>query len=150
VGKGIFIAAVVLAMLFAVVGCGGGGGETTVSASEYKSQVTLVCNQAEQKLQELITRLKNEYQERPEKAEARYQAENLLKLIGLYEETTEELADVGVPEGGEEEAEDLIHAREESAAEVQASPLGTRDAFQVVFRDANDILKKLEANGCML
>ena len=149
-GKGIFIAAVVLAMLFAVVGCGGGGGETTVSASEYKSQVTLVCNQAEQKLQELITRLKNEYQERPEKAEARYQAENLLKLIGLYEETTEELADVGVPEGGEEEAEDLIHAREESAAEVQASPLGTRDAFQVVFRDANDILKKLEANGCML
>lgn len=149
-GKGICIAAVVLAMLFAIAGCGGGEGETTVSGSEYKTQVTLVCNQAEQKLQELITRLKNEYQERPEKAEAQYQAENLLKLIGLYEETTEELADVGVPEGNEKEAEDLIHAREEAAAQVQASPLGTRDAFQVVFRDANDILKKLEANGCLL
>ena len=149
-GKGIFIAAVVLVVLFAAVGCGGGGGVTTVSESEYKSQVTLVCNEAEQKLQELITSLKQEYQERPQKAEARYQAENLLKLIGLYEETTEELADIGVPEDNEKEAEDLIHAREESAAEVQASPLGTRDAFQVVFRDANDILKKLEANGCLL
>ena len=148
-GKGIFVAGVAAVLLLAFAGCGGGE-DSSVSQAEYKTQVTLVCNGAEQKVQELISQLKQEYQERPEKAEAQYQAENLLKLIGVYEETTEELADVGVPEGKEKEAEDLIHAREEAAAEVQASPLGTRDAFQVVFRDANDILKKLEANGCLL
>ncbi len=149
-GKGIVVAAVVAVLLLAFAGCGGGDGDSTVSKAEYKNQVRLVCNEAEQRLQELISRLKKEYEASTKVAEARYQAKNLQKLMDLYEETTAELADIGLPEGNEKEAEKLLHSREEAAAKVQASPLGTRDAFPVIFKDANDILKRFEANGCLL
>jgi apolipoprotein N-acyltransferase len=148
VGKGIVVAAV-MAMLLAFAGCGGGS-DPTISEAEYKTELKLVCNESEQRVQDLVTQLKKEYEARSQKAEAQYQAENIQKLMVVYEETTEELSDIGLPEGNEEEAETLVHEREEAAAKVQASPLGTRDAFPVIFKGANEILKKHEAPGCVL
>lgn len=145
--KGTIVVAV-LAMLLALVGCG--DGDSSLSKAEYKNEVRLVCNESEQRIEELVSQLKQEYQEREQVATAKYQAENLLKVIDSYDETTEELADIGLPEGEEKKVEAFIQEREEAAAKVKASPLGTRDAFPVIFKGANEMAEEVGAAGCVV
>jgi hypothetical protein len=149
VGKGTIGLAAMMVVLLVVSGCGGGG-DTTVSQSDYKNQVKLVCNESEQRIETLVQRLKHEYQESEQVATAQFQAENLLKVIDAYEVATGELADIGFPEEEEKKAEEMIRVREEAAAKVQASPLGTRDALPVIFKEANVMAEDLGAGGCIL
>ena len=136
----------VLALLLAVAGCGGSDDDSSVSKEEFGQQLKLACNEGLQERETLVRNLTREYyEEREERATPEYQAENLLKVMATYQKTTDKIADIGLPEGEEEKVEGFIKAREEAAAKVEASPIGTRDALESIFKDANEKALALDA-----
>lgn len=151
VRKGRLGFAILMAMLLVFVGCGGGGEDSSLSKDEYTQQLKLVCNEGLKERATLIRSLsKAYYEKRAQNPTPKYQAENLLKLIAVYQATTQAIADIGLPEGQEKEVEAFIHAREEAAAKVEASPIGTRDAIETIFKDSNEKAVALDAETCVL
>jgi hypothetical protein len=148
VRKGIGGIVVVLVVLLGVAGCGGGD-DGPISKAEYDRQLELVCNKGLKEREELITGLTEEFeQKRVQKPTPQYASENILKLITIYRGTTEEIADIGLPEKDEQKVEKMIQEREEGTAKVEASPLGTRDAIFTIFKEANELAEELEAKSC--
>jgi hypothetical protein len=140
----------VLIMLMALAGCGGGD-DSSLTKDEYTKQLQVVCNKGSQERETLITDISRDYYEkREQRATPKYQEENLLKLIDTYQGTTDDIRDIGLPEGEEEKAEAFIEAREEAAAKVEASPLGTRDNLQAIFEPANEKSQALGVGNCDL
>jgi len=140
---------VVLALLAALAGCG--SDSSSVSKDEFTRELKLVCNKGLQERETLIKNLTQEYyEERAERATPEYQAKNLRSLMDVYQGTTEQIADIGLPEGEEEKVEALIKSREEAAAKVQASPLGTRDNLEIIFKDPDAKAEAFDAPSCAL
>jgi hypothetical protein len=136
-------------MLLALAGCGGGDDQPT--KQEFMAQLKQVCNKGKQARQDYVNNLTREYyEERAERATPEYQAENLRKLMAIIQKTTGEIADIGLPEGQEKEVEDLIRAREEAAAKVEASPLGTRDNLQPILQKSQEKAEALGVGSCDL
>jgi hypothetical protein len=151
VPKGAIGFAVVMAMLLVFAGCGGGDDSSSVSKQEYSQELKLACNNGLKERETLVRKLQKEfYEKRAQNPTPEYQAENLLKVMATYQETTEEIADIGLPEGEEKKAEELLRAREEAAAKVEASPLGTRDGIETIFKDANEQALAMDASSCVL
>jgi hypothetical protein len=139
---------VVLAALAVLAGCGGGG-DSTLSKEEFTQKLKLVCNEGQQARQTLIQNISRDYYEHHAQAPTdQYQAKNLLKLIGTYQETTEKIADIGLPEGEEEKVEKFLQTREEAAAKVEASPLGVRDNFQTLLQGPEEEAEALGVGTC--
>lgn len=146
--KGIAGFAVFIASLLILAGCGGGD-SSTISQQEYEQQLELVCNRGLQEREELFATLTQEYEERSEdEVTPQYEAANLRKMIAQYQETTEEIAEIDLPEGEEKKAEELVREREEVAAKVDASPLGTRDSLGTIFTKAGELADSFGARGC--
>jgi hypothetical protein len=138
----------VLISLLAVAGCGGGG-SSTISEAEYEQELEIVCNKGMKAYEETYIALTEEYEEKgEEEVTSEEQAENLRTLNDVYQETTEEIAEIDLPEGKEKKAEDLVREREEAAAKVEASPLGSRDTFGSIFQKANDLADSFGATSC--
>lgn len=149
--KGIIVSAVVLAAISALVGCG--GGDSSVSAADYSNELRLACNKGEREIEELVGRISENYYEKREQAPTtKFQVENLLKVISAYDDVTGEIADIGIPEEGnqQKQAEELVKTREEAVAKVEASPLGTRDSIPQIFKSANELAEDLGASTCMM
>ncbi|HET8815452.1 MAG TPA: hypothetical protein VFM51_10915 [Solirubrobacterales bacterium] len=145
--KAILGFAAVVVSLLVLAGCG--DDSSTISQEEYERQIELVCNKSLQSREELFGQLTQEYEEiGEENVTAKYEEENLRKLYAQYEETTEEIDEIGLPEGNEEKAEELVREREEAAAKVQASPLGTRDSLSTIFEKPGKLAESLGAEGC--
>jgi len=138
----------VLAMLLVIAGCGGGD-DSSLSKQEYTQQLKLVCNEGQQARQTLISNIARDYYEHhAQRPTDSYQEKNLLKLMATYQTTTKKIADIGLPEGEEQQVEDFIQSREEAAAQVEASPLGTRDNIQQIFKGPEEEAQKLGVGGC--
>jgi len=134
----------VLAVVLAFAGCGGGD-DSTLTKAEYTQQLKLACNEGTQARETLIAEITRQYYEEREKPPTpQYQANNLRKLVDTYQATTKKISEIGLPEGEEKKAEAFVRAREEAAAEIEASPLGTRDNILRLFIDPE---KKAEALG---
>jgi len=137
----------VAGILLVVPGCG--DGDSSVSKADYDRQLELACNKGLREREETVEQINKDYEEnQAQKATTEFQIENLMTLIGLYEETTEEIADIGLPEQKEKEAEELLTAREEATAKINADPLGTRDSLTTIFADANKLAEDLGAKAC--
>jgi hypothetical protein len=133
--------------LFVAAGCG--GDDSTLSREEFDVQLELVCNEGMKDREELVRAITREFEEkREQKPTTQYQVENLRKLIASYKETTDEIAELDLPEQGGKEAEEMLQAREDATAKVEASPLGTRDSLETVFKKANNLAEELEAKSC--
>lgn len=143
VRKAIVGLVVVAALL---VGCG--GDDSSISKQEYDQELELVCNKGLQEREEAIGRLTQEFEEQKKKSNTEAQTENIRKLIAVYQGTTEEIADIGYPEQGEKKAEELVEAREEAAATVEADPLGSLGVSATTFEKPNEIAEDLEAKSC--
>ena len=137
---GLVVAAALLA------GCG--GDDSSISKQEYDQEIELICNKGLQEREELINKLGQEFEEGKQKQNTDTQAENIRKLIAVYQGTTEEIADVGLPEQGEKKAEELVQAREEAAAKVEDDPLGSLGVTSTTFEKANKVAEDLEAKSC--
>lgn len=146
-GKGIAAFAVLVASLLLFAGCG--GGSSTISQQEYEQELELACNRGLQEREKVYSQLTQEYDELSEKeATPKVEDENLLKLIDVYAETTEEVDDIDLPEGKEKQAEELVEQREEAAAKIQADPQGTRNSFGAIFKRASDLAESFGAKAC--
>ncbi|HET8955958.1 MAG TPA: hypothetical protein VFN18_09905 [Solirubrobacterales bacterium] len=137
-----------LIALIAFAGCGGED-DSSLSKQEYTKQLQLVCNKGAQERETLVTSISRDYYtKREQRATPEYQAENLLKLVATYNTTTDNIRDIGLPEGDEDTAEAFIQAREEAAAKVEASPLGTRDNLQAIFDVPAEKAQELGVGTC--
>jgi len=132
--------------LLGLAGCG--SDDSSISKQEYDQQLALVCNKGLQAREELVEKVGREFQEQGGKLTDADAEENLLKLIAVYQETTEEIADIGVPEKDAQKAEELVQAREDAAAKVKADPRGTRESIVTIFANASKIAKELDAKSC--
>jgi hypothetical protein len=146
VRKGAILFAVLATLLAA--GCGGGD-DSSLSKQEYTQKLKLVCNEGQQARQTLIQNISRDYYEHhAQRPTDQYQANNLIKLMNTYQETTEKIADIGLPEGEEKKVEQFIRTREEATAKVKASPLGTRDNIQLIFRGPEEEAESLGVGTC--
>ena len=140
----------VLAAVLAIVGCGSSE-DDTLSKQEFNEQLKEVCVQGREERRTLLKNLAKEYyEERAVAPTDSYQAKNLLKLMAIVQDTTHEIVDIGLPEGEEKKVEDWIQMREEAAAKVEASPLGTRDNLQAIFEQTAAAGQALGVGSCDL
>lgn len=145
--KGITGLAVLGVSLLIMAGCG--GDSSTISEEEYALKLELVCNEGIQARQDLFSAVSQEYAELSEdERTTQVEVENLRKLVGTYQETTEKVAEIGLPEGNEKEAEEFVREREEAAAKIQASTLATREALPKIFEKPDKLAESLGGDGC--
>ena len=130
-----------MALILSAVGCG--GSDSTLTAKEFEQQLKVACNDGAQESNEVYEQISNIYSEGKRKPTRGFQTENLEKMMGVYENTTEKIAEIGLPEEGAEQAEALIQAREDAAAKTAADVWGTRNEYLVIFKDANERAKGL-------
>lgn len=150
VRRGMILLAV-LALLLSIAGCGGGSGDDTLTQQEFTEELKEVCvNGREARRVFLRDVAKEYYEERETPPTNAYQAKNLLKLMSIVQDTTAEIADIGLPEGNEKEVEEWIRLREEAAAKVEASPIGTRDNLQALFESSYAKARALGVGTCDL
>jgi hypothetical protein len=139
----------VTAVLLALAGCGGGDDQPT--KQEFTAQLKQICSKGQQARRDYVNNVTREYYEdRAQRATSEYQAENLRNLMAIIQNTTGEIADIGLPEGEEKEVEDFIRTREEAAAKIEASPLGTRDNLQAIFQPTYEKAEALGVGTCDL
>jgi membrane protein involved in colicin uptake len=150
VHKGIIGIAVVLIGLLGLTGCG--GDSSTISKAEYVQQLELVCNEGLQEREEFLVKGTKESAQKKKvdsQAEAEEKkAKSIREFIAIYAGTTEEIADVGLPEQAEKKAEELVQAREDAAAKVEADPLRALSEGPKILAKANKIAEDLEVAGC--
>jgi len=135
--------------LAVMAGCG--GGDSTLSKAEYEQQLELVCNKGLQERGELVSAVNREFEQKREgKTSPKYEAENLTKLATVYEGTTEDIDDLGLPDQEAEQIEEFIRAREEASARVLADPLSARGNLEPIFEDANKLAISLDVKSCAM
>jgi hypothetical protein len=137
--------------LISLLGIAGCGGDSSLSQAEYEQQLELVCNTGLRERAELVSAVTHEFEvEREWKSSPQYEAENLSKLAAAYEQTTEAIDDLGLPEQDPEKIEDLISTREEASAKVLADPLGARGNLEPIFEEANEVAESLGVKSCSM
>jgi len=135
-----------MALILSAVGCG--GGDSTMTAKEFEQQLKVACKDGARESNEVYGQISTLYGEGKRKATRAFQTENLEKMMGVYENTTEKIAEIGLPDEGEERAEALIQAREDAAAKTAADVWGTREEYGVIFKDANRLASAYGAGAC--
>lgn len=149
----VFKAIVVLAVAVAVwfmLGCG--GGDSSLSKAEYDQKLELTCNKGLQEREEFLGEVDKKYEEQGPhqnaKEKAEEQAKNIKGLMAVYQGTTEEIADIGLPEKEEEKAEELVEAREAAVTKVEADPAGSISNITAIFEKPNKVAEGLEVGSC--
>jgi hypothetical protein len=143
VRKGIGAIVVVLIGLFGATGCG--GGSSSLTQAEYNQQLELVCNQGLQEREEFLINSNKE----AANGEKVGKAEGIRRYIGVYENTTEKIAELDAPEQTEKIAEEYVQAREAAAAKAYADPISAVANSLIIFKKANEIAEDdLEVSSC--
>ncbi len=142
----VIVGLAVAAALLVVAGCG--SDDSSLSKQEYDQELELVCNKGLQEREELVSQLGQEFEEGKQKSNTKTQTENIRKLIATYQGTTEEIADIGLPEESEKKAEELVEEREKAAAKVEDDPLGSLGVTATTFEKANKVAEDLDAKSC--
>lgn len=141
--KGICGIVVVLIGILGWTGCG--GGSSTVSKADYHQQLELVCNKGLQEREEFLVNGNKEAAEGKVKIT---KADAIRKLFAVYQGTTEEIAELSLPDQGAKKAEELVQAREAAVAKVDADPLSAIADTLTIFAKANKIAEELEVGSC--
>jgi hypothetical protein len=143
------IAGLAVTGVFLLVASGCGSDDSTVvSKQEYDQQLELICNQGLKEREAFLEDVNHAFQELGGKVSKSFQIENLRKLVAVYQGTTEEIADIGLPEENRKKAEELVQTREKAAAQVESDPLGSVDSLGYIFKKTNEVAEGLEAKSC--
>lgn len=146
--KGIIGFAGLAILLLVASGCG--GDESTVSKQEFDRQLEVVCNQGLKEREEFVEEIGKEFEQSKDgKPSKETQTENLRKLIAIYDETTEEIAELDLPEQGGEKVDKLVEAREDAAEKFAADPLNALGEPSI-FAKANEAGEDLNAKSCAI
>lgn len=140
----------IAAAVSVLLGCG--GGDSSLSRQEYDKKLELVCNKGLQQREDFLREVGRKFEQRNPKANAKEKAEeqteNIKNLMAVYEGTTEEIADIGLPEKNEKKAEELVQTREAAVAKVLADPAGALANITAIFTKTNKIAEELEVASC--
>jgi hypothetical protein len=148
VHKGISAIIVVVVGLLGIAGC---GDDSSITRAEYEQQAELICNEGLKDREQFFKEVSAKYARRSPNASAKEQAEeqaqNVRGLMDVYQVTTEELADLDIPEQGGKKAEELLKAREDGAAQLKADPQKMSE-FLKVFAKASKSANGLGVVSC--
>lgn len=142
------LAFILLAAVLAVVlgGCGSDSDTTgSLPKAEYMKQAEVVCQSYESEREEVLGKGLEEVGTNPKPAQ---KEELLLNVLATYENMTEQLRDLGVPEGQEQKAEAMLEAMDEAVEKAKANP---ESAFtsDLPFREANKQVQALGLDNCV-
>lgn len=116
------LAAMALALAGAVLpGCGGASSDPPPTKTAYRKLVNEICQNGQNQHDKVVYASVKKFQTDGVTDQAK--EETMLALQVPYEETTEQLADLTPPEGGEPKVEALIEAREEAAERMRKEPI---------------------------
>jgi hypothetical protein len=145
VHKGISAIVVVLIGLLGITGC---GDDSSLTKAEYEQELELVCNAGLKKREEFIADVNRRYEKQQKKPDVAEQHENLRELMGVFGVTTEEIADIGLPEQDGKKAEELVKEREDAVAEVKANPGTALQDFNEIFAKSYRLAENFGAASC--
>jgi hypothetical protein len=128
----------------ALIGCGGGGDDESLTKAEYVKEANAICRKALNQKEKVIAEATEKL---PDKVSASTKEKVVLEAFAPYEKATEELAELGKPEGQEEKAEALVEAMEDGAEKVKASPT-TLLVSDLPVRKANKMAEDFGVDRC--
>ncbi len=141
---------VVGAVLWGLTGCGGGGGDETLTKAQFEQQAKLICNKGQQEREEAIHAQLQKLEEGESKqATAAMQEAAVLAVLDSYDRMTAKLADVGLPEGDEAQVEKIVDSMETAAAQVRANPQSAAGSG-APFKEADELLKAYGLESCVV
>ncbi|HEY6145623.1 MAG TPA: hypothetical protein VIV13_05070 [Solirubrobacterales bacterium] len=146
--KGIFlVAALVAAVSLAMLGCGSDDSAGSLTRAEYIKQGNAICKKGEEerldKIGKALAKLDNS-KELNNAAKAKF-----VRTVALppYEKQTENLKELGLPDGEEEEAEAVVEAMEGAARKVEDEPVAALTTG-VPFEEANKAATDFGLKSC--
>jgi hypothetical protein len=119
----VYLILVLASALALVTGCGGGDDEESLTKAQFIKQADAICEKQNKKKNEDLVKayakLEKEGKTAGKKGEAELIGDVALPPIA---QMTEELADLGLPEEQEDQAEQFITEMEQAVAEVEEDP----------------------------
>jgi hypothetical protein len=137
-----FVLGVAVSAVFFVAGCG--GGDSAPSKAEFLEEGNAICVKGEKERTKLLLALGRKY---GNNASMSSQEKAIIELLSTYELTSEELGDLGPPEGDEDAVDQIIEAREEATEKVKADP-ATAIAGTTQFERADELAKGFGLDRC--
>jgi hypothetical protein len=147
VKKGLSASLIALAVLAALslsaFGCGGGD-EESLTKTEYVRKGNTICGKWQQARGNLFQELNQKI--KPPITQAKKEKATLL-ILEPFETATEELADLPLPAGSEEKAEEVVQAMEDGISQGKANP-GTLLSSTLPFEKANKLAEGYGLTEC--
>ncbi len=136
-------------------GCGGGGGgdsaevtESSMSKSEYVAQANQVCEKGSQSLETDFAVFVKEAEGKKSQAKAEYVKLVETVIAPNVEAETEELRELGAPEGDLAKVKEILKAREESIAIAEEDPEAVIHNSEKVFGKASKVAGEYGLKAC--
>jgi hypothetical protein len=143
-GKGVYAAVltVFLAVLVAA-GCGGSSQAETLKKPEFIKQANAICAESQKERDKAVTSAT----EGAEPSKVQLVTDTILPTI---QEMTEELSELGAPEGDEKEVQAIIDAINSAAKEVAAHAEGTLEEDVEAFKHADQLAEEYGLTDCAI
>jgi hypothetical protein len=137
-----------MVVLALAAGCGGGDDASSLTKAEYSKQGNAICSRANTDQQKALTEAYGRLNE--EGAKGKKVEEDLIADTALppIARMTEELADLGSPEGAEGEADEMVEAFEEEVQNIEEDPRGALTGTVGSFDKANKLAGEFGMNSC--
>jgi len=133
-------------LLFAllIAGCGSSSDEA-LSKSEFLKQGNAICAKNAKAREEAIVEVIKTHDPNASIKENREEA--VQKILPIYEDTAEQIADLGAPKGDEAKVEALAEAMEEAATKLHANP-GSAFSQNTPFVKPNKMAESYGLDAC--
>ena len=148
--KGAILALIGALAAMVVVGCGGGGGDTTaLSKGEFIKQANAVCKAGENERTEIFAEAQKEI--KPGDTFSKKDQAELVRTVAVepYEKMTKGIEELGAPEGDEKQVEELLEAMKKATQKAEADPA---QAIQTIipFAEANKAADEYGLSDCVV
>ena len=127
-----------------ISGCGGSS-ESSLTKAQFVTQANKICREGEDRRSKRVNELAEERANKNSTAASRDDV--VFDILAIYEETTEQLSDLGQPKGEEEKAEAIVEAMEKAAERVRADPQSALTS-DLPFREANKLAESYGLTSC--
>ena len=136
------------AVLAFAAGCGGSDDDDTLTKAEFSKQGDAICKRANSDQQKALTAAYAKLSK--EGAKGKKVEEDLISNTALppIAEMTEELGDLGAPEGEEEKAGEMVKAFEDEVQKIEDDPRGALKGTVGSFDEANKLAEGFGMEAC--
>lgn len=144
---GLALAAAFAICVVAVSGCGGSSSEDALTKSEFVKQGNVICEESAQERSKIVGEVVEEADPNGNVEAAQNRA--VTEIIPVYEETAQQLGELGVPAGDEKQVEAIVEAMEAAAERALADP-HTAVISNAPFREADKLAEGYGLKACTI